>query len=85
MNQFALNGFGADVRCQMSDACSQAVARGALGELKVAYFGTAIYQCLLRLLKTFLSNTPSATVSITQMSKDAQFDGLFSGAIDRNV
>jgi DNA-binding transcriptional LysR family regulator len=67
---------------RVSGARSQAVARGELGELKVAYFGTAIYKCLPQLLKTFLSNTPTATVSLTQMSKEAQIDGLFTGAID---
>jgi DNA-binding transcriptional LysR family regulator len=60
---------------------SMAAARGEVGELRVAYFGTSIFRTLPLLLKRFLVVAPSATVSLTQINKEAQIDALLTGAI----
>nr|AGM34767.1 FldR1 [Paraburkholderia fungorum] len=60
---------------------SRAAARGDVGELSVAYFGTPIYRSLPLLLRAFLTSTPTATVSLTHMTKDEQVEGLLAGTI----
>lgn len=60
---------------------SQAASRGEIGELRVAYFGTAVFQTLPRLLRRFLAVTPSATISLVGMRKNLQIEALQAGTI----
>ncbi|MBO9327758.1 LysR family transcriptional regulator [Achromobacter xylosoxidans] len=60
---------------------SQAASRGEIGELRVAYFGTAVFRTLPRLLRQFLAVTPSATVSLVGMGKKLQIEALQAGTI----
>ncbi|WP_374063829.1 LysR substrate-binding domain-containing protein [Cupriavidus sp. DF5525] len=67
---------------EISRVRSRAASRGEIGELRVAYFGTVVLHTLPLLLRQLLSVAPSATVSLTQMSKNRQIEALDAGTID---
>lgn len=60
---------------------SRSAARGEMGQLNVAYFGTAVLRTVPQLLRAFLAKVPTATCSLVQMSKDAQIQALAEGTI----
>ncbi|HKY21352.1 MAG TPA: LysR family transcriptional regulator [Vicinamibacterales bacterium] len=64
---------------------SQAASRGDIGQLDVGYMGTAIYDCLPRLLRAFTAAVPGSTVSLTQIAKAKQAEALRSGALHVGV
>lgn len=61
---------------------SRSAARGELGEVRVAYLGTAIYRRLPLLLKAFLKEVPGATVTLRMMNKGDQIEALRNKRID---
>src|SRR3546814_8309486 len=67
---------------EISRVRSRAASRGEIGELRVAYFGTVVLHTLPLRLRQLLSVAPSATVSLTQMSKNRQIEALDAGTID---
>jgi DNA-binding transcriptional LysR family regulator len=61
---------------------SQAAARGESGELNVVYFGTSVFETVPAFIRRFVEWFPDATISVSQMTKEAQLDALLSGVAD---
>lgn len=60
---------------------SRSAARGELGQLNVAYFGTPVLRVVPELLRAFLAKVPAASCSLIELSKDAQIQALADGKI----
>lgn len=67
---------------QRSTRRSRAAANGESGELKVAYFGTAVFEIVPAFTRSFLESFPDATIALSQMAKQSQIESLLSGVVD---